>query len=223
MSETTSDQRLIHGLAANGETAFFELDRRFRERLCQRVRFRMNEKYRRRESPEDVVQSVFRTYFRRNAEGSYDLKSVDDLWNLLCAITRLKILKHVEYHNAGIRDIDREDNEFDVSNLLQDTTPDERLLAGVLLDILQSEDTETESIADIYWLQLHGLEIIEIAEQVLEGLDSTYRMTLQHWLSGSTVEETTGDTGLEYDQVKLRRRRLRERIAKLAARQSTEG
>ncbi|MCG8587394.1 MAG: hypothetical protein MI757_22030 [Pirellulales bacterium] len=183
----------------------------------------MNEKYRRRESPEDVVQSVFRTYFRRNAEGSYDLKSVDDLWNLLCAITRLKILKHVEYHNAGIRDIDREDNEFDVSNLLQDTTPDERLLAGVLLDILQSEDTETESIADIYWLQLHGLEIIEIAEQVLEGLDSTYRMTLQHWLSGSTVEETTGDTGLEYDQVKLRRRRLRERIAKLAARQSTEG
>ncbi|MCG8584873.1 MAG: hypothetical protein MI757_09200 [Pirellulales bacterium] len=223
MPDTDPDQRLIQGLAAHGETAFFELDKRFRERLCQRVRAKMNEKYLRREAPEDVVQSVFRTYFRRNAEGGYDLKSVDDLWNLLRAITRLKILKHVEYHKAASRDIDREVYEYDGSHAVRNPTSDERLLAGVLLDILTDSRASSDSPTEVYWLQLHGLEISEIAKRILDDLDSTYRDTLQHWLLGSTVSETADEMGMGYDQVKLRRKRLRERMARLGASEGRTG
>ena len=46
-----------------------------------------------REDPEDVVQTVLRTYFRRAALGEFQIADSSDLWALLAKITRRKILK----------------------------------------------------------------------------------------------------------------------------------
>ena len=66
----------------------------------------MNRRYRRREDPEDVVQSVFRTFFRRDSRGEYEIDNDEALWGLLRHIVRLKILTHVEYHEAKKRNPD---------------------------------------------------------------------------------------------------------------------
>ena len=68
----------------------------YRARLCQLVEREMNRRFRRKEDPEDVVQSAFRTFYRRNAKGEFHIDSSVDLWRLLETITRHKILKHVE-------------------------------------------------------------------------------------------------------------------------------
>ena len=82
------------------ETAAVELDRLFRDRLCSLVQREMNRRYARREDAEDIVQSVFRTLFRRAARGEFQFEHDGALWKLLQKITRRKILKHVEYHQA---------------------------------------------------------------------------------------------------------------------------
>ena len=86
-----------------------ELDEQYRARLCRLVEREMNRRFRRKEDPEDVVQSAFRTFYRRNAQGEFHIDSSVDLWRLLETITRHKILKHVEKLGAGKRDPKREE------------------------------------------------------------------------------------------------------------------
>src|SRR3954471_1224947 len=58
--------------------------------------------------PEDIVQSVFRTVFRRLAEKQFDLQSWNDLWGLLIRITCCKCCKWQEHFTAQCRDVRRE-------------------------------------------------------------------------------------------------------------------
>src|SRR5262245_5327358 len=48
--------------------------------------------------PDDVVQSVCRTFFRRAQEGQFQLEGQDNLWRLLVAITLTKIREKTRYH-----------------------------------------------------------------------------------------------------------------------------
>ena len=52
----------------------------YRARLCQLVEREMNRRFRRKEDPEDVVQSAFRTFYRHNAKGEFRIDSSVDLW-----------------------------------------------------------------------------------------------------------------------------------------------
>jgi DNA-directed RNA polymerase specialized sigma24 family protein len=56
----------------------------------------------------DVVQSVFRTFFRRSAEGEFRIDSSAQLWRLLVKITLLKARAKGRYHTAGIRNVGAE-------------------------------------------------------------------------------------------------------------------
>ena len=53
--------------------------------------------------PEDVVQSVFRSFFDGLRHGEFHLQRSGDLWVLLMAMTRKKLQKRVEFHLAGKR------------------------------------------------------------------------------------------------------------------------
>jgi len=53
---------------------------------------------------EDVVQSVFRTFFRRSAAGEFAIDASDQLWRLLLTITLRKARAKGRFHTAGVRD-----------------------------------------------------------------------------------------------------------------------
>jgi RNA polymerase sigma-70 factor (ECF subfamily) len=74
-------------LKAGADSASPEIDEEYRGRLCQVVQREMNQRFRRKEDPEDVVQSAFRTFYRRNALGEFRIDSSGDLWGLLETIT----------------------------------------------------------------------------------------------------------------------------------------
>src|SRR5207248_8616660 len=57
---------------------------------------------------EDVVQSVFRTFFRRAQAGEFRIDSSAQLWQLLVRITVLKARAKGRYHTAGKRDASAE-------------------------------------------------------------------------------------------------------------------
>lgn len=58
-----------------------------------------------RVDPEDIVQSVFRTFFRRAAEGQYDVPEGEEIWKFLLVIALNKIRSVGAYHRAGRRDV----------------------------------------------------------------------------------------------------------------------
>ncbi len=55
--------------------------------------------------PEDVVQSVFRTFFRRAAEGHYVIPDGEELWKLFLVIALNKVRRLGEFHRAAKRDV----------------------------------------------------------------------------------------------------------------------
>ena len=57
--------------------------------------------------PEDVVQSVFRTFFRRASQGLYNVPEGDELWQLLLVLALNKIRDLGTYHRAQKRDVTR--------------------------------------------------------------------------------------------------------------------
>ena len=63
---------------------------------------------RRRVGPEDVVQSVCRTFFRRARGGEFRFSDSDDLWRLLCVITLNKVRELDRFHRRQKRGLDQE-------------------------------------------------------------------------------------------------------------------
>lgn len=56
---------------------------------------------------DDIVQSVFRTFFRRAALGQFEVPDGDDLWNLFLVIALNKLRSAGSFHRAARRDVGR--------------------------------------------------------------------------------------------------------------------
>jgi RNA polymerase sigma-70 factor, ECF subfamily len=190
------------------------LDHMFRERLCRLVEREMNARYRCREDAEDVVQSVFRTFFCQAASGKFEFHHQGALWNLLRKLARHKILKHIRYQQAQSRDPRHE------CPLLEDCpaegpTDVQACMLGDALEVVLSglEPPEPELFA----LQLHGYSIGEICELVLRGLAPPYPQVLQLRLQGESESQIASRLECGREAVRYRLRRIRERLCKLLA------
>ena len=74
---------LVHRWRGGDQKAAEELFRRYANRLIGLARSRLSRKLARRVDPEDVVQSVYRSFFHDVRDGRYDLQRGGDLWRLL--------------------------------------------------------------------------------------------------------------------------------------------
>ena len=71
-----------------------------RRHLPQRVRGRLD--------PEDVVQSVYHSFFRRLNDGRFKFDDSHDVWRLLAAMTFHKTQNAVKHHQQQRRDVRRD-------------------------------------------------------------------------------------------------------------------
>jgi RNA polymerase sigma-70 factor (ECF subfamily) len=81
-----------------------QLVERYSDRLMALARRRISQRLASRIDPEDIVQSVFRTFFRRAKEKRFEIADQDDLSKLLFRITIHKTLRQVAHHKAAKRD-----------------------------------------------------------------------------------------------------------------------
>lgn len=88
--------------------AAHELLARYAAQLVAVARRRLGPRLRSKEDPEDVVQSVLRTFFRRLDSGEVDLRGWGSLWELLSLMTLRKCQRREERYHAGRRDVTRE-------------------------------------------------------------------------------------------------------------------
>src|SRR5215472_14377024 len=81
---------------------------RFAHKLIHLAREHIQAKLRHKVDPEDIVQSVFRSFFTRYGAGEFEVSTWNDLWGLLTLITLRKCVNRVEYFQAQCRDVGRE-------------------------------------------------------------------------------------------------------------------
>src|SRR5580658_3450132 len=86
-----SDRSLLVRLRGGQQDAATELYLRYAQRLRALVRSRCSPQLSRRLEPDDIVQSVFRRFFRRVLQGDYDVPPGEELWGLLLVIALNKI------------------------------------------------------------------------------------------------------------------------------------
>jgi len=108
MSDPQSAKDLVKRWQLGDQAAADELYRRYAQRLCALAAARIDRRLGRRVAADDIVQSVFRTFFRRAARGEYPIDHSGTLWNLLVGITLRKVLRQQERHRAAKRDVGAE-------------------------------------------------------------------------------------------------------------------
>jgi len=81
---------------------------RYFPRLLDLARSHLDRRVRRREDEEDVLQSMFASFCRRQDKGEFDLRGRDALWALLVTITLRKAQNVANRHGRAARDYHRE-------------------------------------------------------------------------------------------------------------------
>jgi len=144
-------------LQAGDDAAASAVFQRFARRLIGLARGRLEARLRQKVDPEDVLQSVFKSFFLRCGEGQWQFGGWDDLGSLLARITLHKCHKWSDHFHAEARDLNREaasaasgsgivgqvfDREPTPSEMLQLAETVEELLRG-----LEGRDREIATLA----------------------------------------------------------------------------
>src|SRR2546423_108114 len=108
MPEDHSFASLMSRLRGGDSDAAAAIVQEFQARLIGLARSRLGAMLRQKEDPEDMVQSAFRTFFRRAADGQFDVEDLEGLWSLLTVITLRKCGHRIDYYRAALRDVRRE-------------------------------------------------------------------------------------------------------------------
>jgi RNA polymerase sigma-70 factor, ECF subfamily len=173
---------LMARLRADDQDAATVVYRKFIHRLIGLAREQFDESVRARADYEDVVQSVFKSFFARQRAGQFDLGDWDALWGLLVAITLRKCGRRRVFLRARRRDAAREvragkGGEFAWDAVDREPTPVEAaVLTETVAEWLGDLKASERTIMELY---LQGLSVADVAEQ-LNRSERTVRRVRQH-------------------------------------------
>jgi len=138
---------------------------RYMEKLLALIDRNLAAKYSPRVDPEDLAQSILRSWFIRAREGRIELSSQDEVWKLLSTVALNKVRNKVKFHDRKRRAVSQ-----------TNSAP----------EILQCVPEPTQEDAAAF------LDLVEVAGQ---RLDEKARRTLELIVEGKSVEEIADELG----------------------------
>jgi len=183
-----ADDNLIERCRTGDQDASRVLFDSYVERLLPLARRRISQRLASRVDAEDIVQSVFRTFFTRLKDDQFELANQDDLFRLLVRITVHKTLRQVAHHKAAKRDPGQEAGQGESAQ-------------EQLLQILANEPTPEATVT-----------LLDQLEHFMQQMPESDRQILMLRMEGYSTEEIAQKTG-SYDR---KIRRVLERIRDVA-------
>jgi RNA polymerase sigma-70 factor (ECF subfamily) len=156
------------------------------------ARSRLDEDIRRKVDAEDVLQSVYRSYFARQRRGQFELAGWENLWSILTLLTLRKCANQGAHFQATFRDVRREVNLGTASEPAS--------------DVLAAEPSPSEAAV-----------LTEVVEELLRGLDDRDREIVTQHLQGDTVAEISDRVGWAEHTVHRTLDRVRKRPRRIQA------
>lgn len=163
---------LLRRFCSGDDSAADEIFERYLDRLIALTRSRMSRNLTRRVDADDVVQSVYRSFFVRAREGRFQVERGGDLWRLMAAITINKLRKQVERHTARKRDMNQEQDAV-INHQSSAFTP----------EALTREPTPIEAMT-----------MVEMLEQMMGGLSELHRRMFEMRLQGCSHKQIATET-----------------------------
>jgi RNA polymerase sigma-70 factor (ECF subfamily) len=174
--EALSDRSLLRRVRSGQPDAATELYLRYAERLQALAAGQCAPDLAPRVDPEDIVQSVFRTFFRRVARGQYDVPEGEELWKLFLVIALHKIRSTASFHRAAKRDVRLTTTGLPEALAgRQLAAPDETARTTLCLVIDELLDELPSSMRAIVELRIEGHEVEEIASRTQRSRRSVER------------------------------------------------
>jgi RNA polymerase sigma-70 factor, ECF subfamily len=201
MEQHDSFAGLMSRLRAGDQDAATAVFRRFTGRLVALAGARLGARTRGKVDPEDVVQSTYRSFFRRADSGQFDVATWDELWALLAVITMRKCMNRARYFRAERRDARA---EVAPGPAAED--------ADALILAIDRDPTPIEAAV-----------LAETVEELLRGLDPDDRAIVELSLQGYTSPEIGARLGFAERTVRRVRDRLKRRLQRMQADTAQEG
>ena len=182
MSEPSDDRELAHDIQAGSESAAKELFDKYCERLMRLAKRRIGQRMASRFDPEDVIQSAFRTFFKRMKNDEFKFEQEEDLFKLLVRLTVRKTLRQIVHHQAAKRSPTSEMSDgSDDSQLLAQVAgnaPPPDLEVAMLEEFEQLMNSLSPMEQQVVQLKVEGYSTVEIAEK-LGSYDRKIRRVLE--------------------------------------------
>jgi RNA polymerase sigma-70 factor (ECF subfamily) len=171
-----SDRSLLRRFRGGQPEAATELYLRYADRLRGLAAKKCAPDLAPRLDPDDIVQSVFRTFFRRAAGGQYEVPDGEDLWKLFMIIALHKVSSAAEFHRAAKRDVRATTIGLpDATTEQHFAAPDEIALATLRMVIDELLGALTVSMRTIVELRVEGYDVEEIARRTQRSRRSVDR------------------------------------------------
>lgn len=148
---------------------------------------------RRRAEPDDIVQSVCRTFFRRAKDGQFQFDDSEQLWRLLYAITLTKTRQYARFHSRKKRGVNQERN---INQQAEDGKP--------AFDFVADDPTPEETV-----------QLSDMLEQLFSMLDEEQQQIVEMKLEQFTNDEIAGKMGCSERTVRRISKRIRAQLQKI--------
>jgi RNA polymerase sigma-70 factor (ECF subfamily) len=162
-----SDRSLLQRLRQGSQDAATQLYLRYAHRLRALAEAQCSGDLARRVDADDIVQSIFGSFFRGASQGYYEVPEGEELWKLFLVIALNKIRAKGNYHRAARRDIRMTVGSDDFDQLpVAGVNPDDGDLAFLRLAVAEALEKLPPQHKQIVTLRIEGHEVGEIAELV---------------------------------------------------------
>lgn len=189
--DAATDRSLLRRFRGGQADASTLLYLRYADRLNALAARQSSPDLARRVAPDEIVQSVFRTFFRRVAQGHYDVPDGDEIWKLLLVIALNKVRAAAVHHRAAKRDMGRTtagpsyDRALETAEGRDETAL--TVLRLVIDEILSGLDATRKRIIE---MRIEGYEVAEIGEAVQRSKRSVERVLQEFRTSlGALIHE----------------------------------
>jgi RNA polymerase sigma-70 factor (ECF subfamily) len=161
-----SDHSLLRRFRHGSQDAATQLYLRYAHRLRALAQAQCSPDLARRVDVDDIVQSVFGSFFRRASTGYYDVPAGEELWKLFLVIALNKIRAKGAFHRAAKRDVRRTatGEAFDRAVELA-VGEDEAAFTFLELTIDEALDRLPPPHRQMIELRIEGHEVAAIARQ----------------------------------------------------------
>ncbi|MGL4461131.1 MAG: RNA polymerase sigma factor [Planctomycetia bacterium] len=163
---------MLDRVRGGDDDAARDLYQRYAHRLRLVVRDRCPPSLAPRVDADDILQSVFRTFFRRAQQGQFAVHPGEDLWALLLTIALNKVRAQGRFHRAERRSI-------------TSTTGSQSLEAAPDAADRRGPSSDDQLLVDLQML----------ITEIVEGLPKAHQLIIQRRLEGFNVDEIVAETG----------------------------
>lgn len=162
-----TDQSLLRRFRRGNDDAATALYVRYAERLQRLADNQVSTDLATRVDADEIVQSVFRTFFRRAADGQYDVAGQEDLWKLLLVMALNKVRSTGTFHRAEKRSATRTKSldAVDIDPVKQNDSGESVAFLVLKMTVNEFVGELPEEHQEVVRLRIEGLEVDEIVDR----------------------------------------------------------